>query len=129
MKSAATQVRRDQLDVLLVEDNDQVREFARSLLEDIGARVTEADCAEAAAVVAADHDFDLVFSDIVMPGKSGLDLAQELRERRPGQRVLLATGFSSEVAQGVPSGIPVIQKPYGATALAAAIDETLTGSI
>ncbi|KKC27821.1 hybrid sensor histidine kinase/response regulator [Sphingomonas sp. SRS2] len=115
----------DRLDVLLVEDNDNVRRFARSMLKELRAEVIEVASAEAALAILADRNFDLVFSDIVMPGMSGLDLARRLRETSPGQRVLLATGYSREVAAGEAAGFHLVQKPYGAESLTTAISLAL----
>ncbi|ATE66136.1 hybrid sensor histidine kinase/response regulator [Rhizorhabdus dicambivorans] len=113
------------LDVLLVEDNDNVRQFARAMLGELRADVTEAENAETALDLLERRRFDLVFSDIVMPGMSGLDLARRLRDTKPAQRVLLATGYSREVAGGEAAGFHIVQKPYGAESLTAAISLAL----
>ncbi|KQX18034.1 MULTISPECIES: PAS domain-containing sensor histidine kinase [unclassified Sphingomonas] len=115
----------ERLDVLLVEDNDNVRQFARSMLGELRAEVTDVESAEAALALLGQRHFDLVFSDIVMPGMSGLDLARHLRETAPGQRVLLATGYSREVAGGEAAGFHIVQKPYGAESLTVAISLAL----
>ena len=107
--------------VLLVEDNDQVREFARGLLTDLGFRVLVASSVAAALRTLAEHEVDLVFSDIVMPGRSGLDLAREIRRRHPSVPVLLTTGYSDEMVEGNPEGFEVLAKPYSAESLAAAL--------
>jgi CheY-like chemotaxis protein len=113
------------LDVLLVEDNDNVRQFARAMLGELRADVTEAENAEAALDLLGRRQFDLVFSDIVMPGMSGLDLARHLRDTDPAQRILLATGYSRDVACGEAAGFHIVQKPYGAESLTAAISLAL----
>lgn len=115
----------ERLDVLLVEDNDNVRQFARSMLRELRADVTDVESAEAALHLIGQHHFDLVFSDIVMPGMSGLDLARQLRKLAPDQRILLATGYSREVAGGEAAGFHIVQKPYGAESLTAAISLAL----
>jgi PAS domain S-box-containing protein len=115
----------ERLDVLLVEDNDNVRHFAHTMLKDLRAEVTEVSSAEAALDLLGSRHFDLVFSDIVMPGMSGLDLARLLRLSDPAQRVLLATGYSREVAGGQAAGFHILQKPYGAESLTAAISLAL----
>jgi PAS domain S-box-containing protein len=117
--------RLDNLRILLVEDNDGVRSFGKSLLEDLGANVTEAATAEEAEAVLESGSYDLVFSDVVMPGRSGIELARSLNNARPDQRVLLATGYSKEVSSGDAAGFRVIQKPYGAQSLANAIRQCL----
>jgi PAS domain S-box-containing protein len=88
------------LKVLLVEDNLQVRDFAAELLEDLNCEVVTANNAAEALVALAGREFDLVFSDVVMPEMSGIDLAERLEELRPELPVLLATGFSETLAGG-----------------------------
>jgi len=107
--------------VLLVEDNPDVASVSMSLLEQLGytvRRVADAD----AALRAIEHDgVDLVFSDIVMPGKmNGLALAHRLREIRPGLPVLLATGYS-DAAINVRGDFPILRKPYEIHELSQAI--------
>lgn len=117
--------RLDNLRILMVEDNDGVRSFGKSLLEDLGANVIEASTAEEAEPLLESGSYDLVFSDVVMPGRSGIELARSLSIARPDQRVLLATGYSKEVSSGDAAGFRVIQKPYGAQSLANAIRQCL----
>jgi CheY-like chemotaxis protein len=107
--------------VLLVEDNPDVASVSMSLLEQLGytvRRVADAD----AALRAIEHDgVDLVFSDIVMPGKmDGLALAHRLREVRPGLPILLATGYSDAVVN-VRGDFPILRKPYEIHELSQAI--------
>lgn len=119
----------DGIDVLLVEDNDHVREFARHLLEDLRCAVTEAGSAEEATLLLAERRFHLVLSDIVMPGMSGLELARQLRDTMPEQPLLLATGYSREVASGAAGGFEILQKPYGVQTLAAAMARVLNRGV
>jgi CheY-like chemotaxis protein len=98
--------------VLLVEDNPDVAAASISLLEQLGYSVRRvADAEEALREVERDG-VDLVFSDIVMPGKmDGLGLARRLREIRPDLPVLLATGYS-DVAASVRGDFSILRKPY-----------------
>ncbi len=109
--------------ILLVEDHDAVAAVAAGLLEELGHTVERAgDVAQAEAVLRPDDGFDLVVTDLVMPGgRSGLDLARTLRRTRPGMPVLLVTGYSDVVADAVAEGFVVLRKPYGREALAEAI--------
>jgi PAS domain S-box-containing protein len=116
------------LNVLLVEDSDSVRQFARAVLEELHAVVTEANSGEEASRLLDGHHFDLIFSDVVMPGISGLDFARSVRDQFPNQRILLATGYSKQVAMGEAAGFQIVQKPYGAESLTAAISRTLSSS-
>ena len=76
------------LHVLLVEDNETVGQFAFDLLDDLGQAVTWATHAEAALNILEERhrEFDLVFSDVVMPGVSGIELAREIARRWPDLR-------------------------------------------
>jgi len=107
--------------VLLVEDNPDVASVSVTLFEQLGYTVRRVADAEA-ALRELEHDgVDLVFSDIVMPGKmNGLALAHRLREIRPGLPVLLATGYS-DAAVNVRGDFPILRKPYEIHQLSQAI--------
>jgi PAS domain S-box-containing protein len=111
----------ERLRILLVEDNDHVRDFARGLLEDLRCEVITAASAEEAMPILEAETVDLLFTDVVMPGRSGVDLARRAREARPDLPVLLASGFSDELVEGAGREFEAIAKPYGAGSLAAAI--------
>jgi signal transduction histidine kinase len=111
--------------VLLVEDNDEVGEFAEHLLIELGHDVARVRNGEDALDRALTGRFDLVFSDVVMPGMSGLDLAGRLAEVRPGLPVILTTGYSDEIATSGAGGRSIILKPYRPETLATAITQAL----
>jgi PAS domain S-box-containing protein len=113
--------------VLLVEDNPQVREFAEGLLVDLGCEVFSAECGEEALKLLEGRDIDLVLSDVVMPGMSGVELARRMRETYPGVPVLLATGYSDEIVKRG-SEFNVLAKPFGAVDLSKAMAAVLNGS-
>lgn len=116
------------LKVLLVEDGEHVRYFARQLLDDLGCMVVEAANGEEALAALAGFDPDLVFSDIVMPEMGGLELAARLRERHPDLPVLLASGYSSkQFLPGDERRAPMLRKPYTIETLAAGINALLRG--
>jgi PAS domain S-box-containing protein len=107
--------------VLLVEDNPDVASVSMSLLEQLGYTVRKVADAEMALREIERDGIDLVFSDIVMPGKmDGLGLARRLREIRPHLPVLLATGYS-EAAVNVHGDFPILRKPYEIHQLSQAI--------
>jgi PAS domain S-box-containing protein len=98
--------------VLLVEDNPAVADASAGLLEQLGYTVRWASDAETALAEIEADGIDLVFSDIIMPGKmDGLKLALTIRERNPTLPILLTTGYS-ESAKHVRSDFPVLRKPY-----------------
>ena len=113
--------------VLLVEDNPQVRSFAEDLLNDLGCEVVSAASGDEALGLLGGNELDLVLSDIVMPGMSGIALAREIAKVRPGLPVILATGYSEQAAQANP-GLPIVLKPYSAKDLAAAMAQALTSA-
>ncbi len=113
--------------VLLVEDNDHVRAFAEHLLADLGYEVLSAASAQDALRILEGRSVDIVFSDIVMPEMSGLDLARLLKEQRPGLPIVLATGYSEETVSGDAASFDVLSKPYGADTLGRALSGALAG--
>lgn len=84
--------------VLVVDDEDMIRALVRSVLESIGCRVIEADCASTALSLAetSPETIDLLVTDVRMPGPSGLELARELRGRQPDLPVVFISGYSGE---------------------------------
>ncbi|MEA3408740.1 MAG: ATP-binding protein, partial [Candidatus Eisenbacteria bacterium] len=119
--------------VLLVEDEDSVRAFATRALTDWGYDVVEAASAEE-ALVALESDpsgFDLIFSDIVLPGRSGTQLAEEISAGDFNTRILLSSGYyfsdeSSDDESPPEIGFPLLKKPYSARGLRTAIHEILS---
>ncbi|MBL6459500.1 PAS domain S-box protein [Belnapia sp. T6] len=102
--------------VLLVEDNTQVGEFARQMLEDFGYVATWAPNAKAALELLEEDAsrFDVVFSDVVMPGMNGVELAKEVRRRWPELRIILTSGYSHVLVEGGAKGFALLHKPYSA---------------
>ena len=111
--------------ILLVEDNDQVRDFACHLLEDLGYRVVAAACGEEALAMIDGAAIDLVFSDVVMPGMSGVELARAVTDKAPDLPILLASGYSEEIVSGVADDYAFLRKPYDAASLGAALATAL----
>ena len=102
--------------VLVVEDNVEVGTFATQILEDLGYRTTWATNAEEALdkIGHDGSDFDVVFSDVVMPGMGGIAFARLLRRRLPNLPVVLASGYSHVLAQEGAHGFELLRKPYSA---------------
>ena len=115
------------LRVLLVEDNPQVRDFAVGLIDDLACEEVTAHCAEAALDRLAEDGIDLILSDVVMPGMSGVELAQKVQEDYPTVPILLATGYSDVIVKRG-SEFSVLLKPFGAADLSKAMAAILNGS-
>jgi PAS domain S-box-containing protein len=113
------------LSVLLVEDNDHVREFACNLLDELGYRVVTAASAEEALERLEAEPVDLLFSDVVMPGLSGVELARLARERDPALPVLLASGYSEEIVGAAGAEFEIVRKPYDLSGIDAALGRAL----
>ena len=107
------------MSVLLVEDNIEVANFAADGLTELGYCVTLVDNAsDALAELTSDADrFDVVFSDVVMPGMTGLDLAHAIRDRGIDVPIVLTSGYSHVLAQDGSFGFELLQKPYSIEAL------------
>jgi CheY-like chemotaxis protein len=107
--------------ILIVEDNEEVGAFAETLLAELGHQVTRASTGEEALELARKQRFDVVLSDVVMPGMGGLKLAQALASEQPDLPVVLATGYSQEITEAGSGGRPVILKPYRLATLSQAL--------
>jgi PAS domain S-box-containing protein len=112
--------------VLVVDDSADVAEVTSSLFEHLGYATVYRDSAEAALKLLADGTkFDLVFSDIVMPGTiDGVGLASEIRARYPRLPVILTTGYS-DAAQAAPQDLRILRKPFDTEALKGFIRDTV----
>jgi signal transduction histidine kinase/CheY-like chemotaxis protein len=114
--------------VLMVEDNEEVGEFAEALLRELGHAVTRARSGAEALVAAAERPFDVVLTDVVMPGMSGIELADRLHVLQPSLPVVLTTGYSDEISRSGAGGRPVLLKPYRLETLAKVLDDALAGA-
>ena len=113
--------------LLLVEDDDAVAAGVGHMIRDLGyTYVRAAQAADALRLLEQGEAFDLVFSDMVMPGDmDGLSLAKTIRARHPDLPVVLTTGYSEAAATATAERFKLLSKPYGIDALEAALSETL----
>jgi signal transduction histidine kinase/CheY-like chemotaxis protein len=115
--------------ILIVEDDDGVRQYASEILRDLNYQIIEAkDSATALRLLDANKDFDLLLTDVVLPGINGRELANEVERRRPGTKVIFMTGYSRNaiVHHGrLDPGTELIQKPLIERALARKIRQVL----
>lgn len=115
--------------VLVVEDNDDVRAYSVMILTELGYRVIEAaDADSAIAVLESDERLDLLFTDVVLPGKSGRTIADAAASLRPKLKVLFTTGYSRNaiIHHGrLDAGVQLITKPFTFEQLAARVRDVL----
>jgi PAS domain S-box-containing protein len=117
--------------ILVAEDEDAVRQFVERVLSVAGYRVlTAPGGAEALALAKTRHDLDLLFTDVVMPGMSGVQLAAKVAKIHPGLPVIFASGYSEEgVLHGAGEGrFPYLPKPFTSNELLAQVREVLDGA-
>jgi CheY-like chemotaxis protein len=115
--------------ILLVEDEPMLRELARIILDDYDYKVLEASTGVEALKVWDQHQgqVDLLLTDMVMPeGMTGRELADKLRLRKPGLKIIYTSGYSAEVmGSGLAPDVRFLQKPYPPPKLAQAVRECL----
>ncbi|MHB8910114.1 MAG: PAS domain S-box protein [Syntrophales bacterium] len=116
--------------VLLVEDEEMVREIAQEILEEIGYTVLSAATPQEAVFLCEDEDtvIDLLLTDVVMPGMSGKELKKAIEVIRPGIKVLFMSGYTANVIahRGVlEKGVHFIQKPFSMKDLAQKVREAI----
>jgi CheY-like chemotaxis protein len=117
--------------ILVVEDEPSVRELARRLLADAGYDVlTAEDGADALKTfMQCDGRFDLVLTDLIMPGLSGRELAQELRRDAPGVNVIYMSGYTAGLLGEqafIAEGEELLEKPFTRSQLLHAVEDALT---
>lgn len=115
--------------ILVVEDDENVRVFVSETLRELKYKVIEARNATSALKALEDHvNVDLLLTDVILPGQNGRELAQVVRSKRPGIKVLFMTGYSRDaiVHQGrLDHGVDLIQKPLTQASLATKIRDVL----
>jgi len=116
--------------ILLVEDDHQVRELARRILSSCGYTVLAAESAAAVIRHCESHTgpIHVLLTDVVMPGMGGREIAEQVKPRRPGIKVLYMSGYTTNaiVHHGVlDPGTHFLQKPFTPASLAAKVREVL----
>lgn len=116
--------------ILVVEDEDVVRDLTREFLTMHGYNVIDSPDPESAKIICADHDgpIDLLLTDVVMPGMGGADLAKILKRVRPEMKILFMSGYTDEaiVQHGVlAANSELLQKPFSSEELARKVRQVL----
>jgi CheY-like chemotaxis protein len=117
--------------ILVVEDDKLVRDYVLTQLHSLGyVTLDAANAAEALAIVDAGNEFDLLFTDVIMPGAmNGRQLANELQRRKPGLKVLFTSGYTENaiIHHGrLDTGVLLLAKPYRKSDMAVMIRRALT---
>ncbi|HEY5107614.1 MAG TPA: response regulator [Caulobacteraceae bacterium] len=116
--------------ILLAEDDDSLRGFLSRALERAGFQVTAcADGEEAATVI--DRGWDLLLTDIVMPGMDGIELARLAADQQPGLRIMFITGFAAvalTAADRAPVGAKVLSKPIHLREIVAEVERMMAAA-
>jgi CheY-like chemotaxis protein len=119
--------------ILLVEDEDVVRQLANRILVTSGYKVLLASRGDEAEKICIEYDgvIHLLITDVVMPGLSGHELVQKIAGKRPGMKVLYMSGYTEQGLQGtdIKSGIAFLEKPFTPAALQRRVREVLEGRI
>ncbi len=114
--------------VLIVEDEAPVRNLVASSLRLDGYRLLIAGSAEEALEITAAHDapIDLLLTDAIMPGRTGLELARQMRAQRHGLHVIVMSGYTQDALSGFEDGIELLQKPFAPRELRVRVRDALT---
>jgi two-component system cell cycle sensor histidine kinase/response regulator CckA len=116
--------------ILLVEDEESVRQLVRDTLAAKGYKVLEAENGEAGVAAAVHHKgkLDLIITDVVMPGMGGREMVKQLMETRPGTKVLYLSGYTEDaiISDGsIEKGTAFLQKPFTLQSLSRKVREVL----
>jgi CheY-like chemotaxis protein len=122
-------IKRDR-SILVVEDDDDVRAYTVDILRELGYRVLEAHDGPSALrlIERQDRPIDLMFTDVVMPGMSGRELADRARAVQPELKIIYTSGYTrSAIVHGgrLDAGVEVIAKPFTFQALAEKVVDVL----
>jgi CheY-like chemotaxis protein len=118
--------------LLVVEDEESVRTVLRTLLEEAGYDLCTAGTGTEAMERLADPSarFDLLITDVIMPGMNGRELSEWTRRNRPGTRILFLSGYTNDaiLRNGIlEEGLPFLQKPFSASQLRRKVKALLQG--
>ena len=118
--------------ILIAEDEPDLRELTRIFLEGYGYKVMEASAADHAIRTSETFTgtIDLLLTDVIMPGMSGRQLAEEILKQRPETKIMYMTGYTDDMVvqhKVLEPGVQLLQKPFNRTELAFKVRSTLDG--
>jgi DNA-binding NtrC family response regulator len=111
--------------ILFVEDDEGVRESTAEILAARGFHMLVADSAEEALPLLAREKVDILFTDVVMPGLNGIELAKQAKRRHPGIKTLLMTAYYSRAAEARELADKLLFKPLRGSEIIAELDALL----
>ncbi|MFN3196931.1 MAG: ATP-binding protein [Bradymonadia bacterium] len=115
--------------ILVVEDDDALRELVKRVLEDGGHEVmVAAGYAQAMEIIRLDKAFDLVLTDVMMPGESGLQVVESIKSQAPHVKSLFMSGYPDEIVESqgpLPEGATLLAKPFSPPELSKVVREIL----
>ena len=114
--------------ILLAEDDDSLRRFLAKALERAGYEVVSCPDGEAALDALDQGPFDLLLTDIVMPGVDGIEVARQAAAREPGQRIMFITGFAAVALSAgarAPEGAKILAKPVHLREIVAEVERMI----
>jgi two-component system cell cycle response regulator CpdR len=116
--------------ILLAEDDDSLRGFIARALERAGYEV--ASCADGEEAAALLHEtWDLLLTDIVMPGMDGIEVARLAAQKQPGLRIMFITGFAAvalTAGERAPAGAKVLSKPIHLREIVAEVERMMAAA-
>jgi PAS domain S-box-containing protein len=123
---AKASIKRSAAKILVIDDDDDVRRFVVSGLEEYGHEVIEADSGQEGIARFIETDPDLVILDFLMPGMSGAEVASHILATKPGQRLLFVSGYSeTDAIRKVAPNAEILAKPFRAAVLDEAVRDAL----
>jgi CheY-like chemotaxis protein len=112
--------------VLLVEDSEEVRETTVEFIQEVGFAVVAVETAEAALDALAVGRYDIVFTDVSLPGISGIELVKRVREADPLQAFVIASGYGADFGRhDFGAGVAILPKPYDLSSLESTLHKVL----
>ncbi|NJM53913.1 MAG: response regulator, partial [Blastocatellia bacterium] len=115
--------------VLVVDDDKLVRRFMSDSLRGLKYDVTDVENGEQALEALGREHFDLLVADFAMPGMNGAEVARAAKERQPGIKVLMVSGYAdSDAVEAALGSARQLRKPFDGAELGAAIAETLASA-